>query len=70
MPELTISEIEASDVAPQTARQIALQYLSLVAPHDYDGDSISVDLCPIEGTGPKCEYLDTHWGMVAVGDRK
>ena len=48
---------------PQTtARQIALQYLSLVAPHDYDGGPISVDRCPSENTSPRCKYIVSHWG--------
>lgn len=54
--------VQANSVAPERARRIALQYMALFHPVEFDGDVIEVDRCSdLEASGD-CDYLIHHWG--------
>ncbi len=54
--------VQANSVAPERARKIALQYMSLFHPVEFDGDVIEVDRCSDLGSISDCDYLIHHWG--------
>ena len=54
--------ISGANVDKAKARRIALQYLSLINSHDYDGGTIDIAACNTNTHGQSCDYYASHLG--------
>lgn len=54
--------VRAASISPERARKIALRYMSLFHPVEFDGDVMQIDLCSTMQPIGECDYLIHHWG--------